>query len=79
MEHVFRPHPIPRSHDNKFSVRWDHHPIDDARGQVDFANHRRLPDVRLVQFRPGAKFRCDNSSAVTQNRPFMVTSKPAIK
>jgi len=60
MEHVFRPHPIPRSHDNKFSVRWDHHPIDDARGQVDFANHRRLPDVRLVQFRPGAKFRCDN-------------------
>ena len=60
MEHTFRPHPIPRSHDHEFSVRRDHHAIDDARGHVDFADHRRLPDVRLVQFRPGAKFSCDN-------------------
>ena len=33
----------------------DHHAVDDARGHIDFAYHRRLPDVGLVQFRPGPK------------------------
>jgi len=55
MEHAFRPHPIPRSHDNEFSVRRDHHAIDDTRRHIDSADHRRLPNVGLVQFRPGLK------------------------
>ena len=33
----------------------DHDAVYHARGHIDFAYHRRLPDVGLVQFRPGPK------------------------
>jgi hypothetical protein len=46
---TFRPHPVTRSHDHEFSVRRNHHSVvDDARWHVDFADHRRLPDIGLV-------------------------------
>ena len=55
MGHAFRPHPISRSHDHEFSVCRNHDSVDDARRHIDFAYHWRLPDVGLVQFRPGPK------------------------
>ena len=45
---TFRPHPVTRSHDHEFSVRRNHDTGYHARWHVDFADHRRLPDIGLV-------------------------------
>lgn len=34
---------------------WDHDVVDYAREYIDFAYSRSLPDVGLIQFRPGPK------------------------
>src|SRR5438067_540114 len=55
LQDIFRSHPVIRSHDHEFSMCWDHDAVYHACWQIDFANHRRFPDVGLVQFRPSPK------------------------